>query len=193
VHSQAEAGVPESRLTETNTNLPKDWREITINEAMVELPQAALDLSSLSDRQPIVGGVAQAAVSGLAFARAYQTLRGPSLEQKLEGASSLCLGLAGALSFVPGAVAAQTAKTLNFGQAAFELTLGLRELHEELTVDETPDWKEIATGALDTIKGASAFVPLFWPQTQNIVTGIQVGAMVSKMALESTIHRSTDE
>lgn len=170
-----------------------DWREVTINEIAVEIPQAALTVFDVAERNPVVGGLAQTAVSGLAFARAYQGLSGKSLEQKLEGASSLALGVSGILSMVPGQLAANASQVFSAGQAALELSLGVRELHEELCVDGTPDWKEIVTGSLDTVKGASAFVPFFFPATADIVTGIQVGAMLTKAAFESTIHRSTDE
>lgn len=170
-----------------------DWREVTVNEIAVELPQAAIDIFDVKEHNPVAGGVAQSAVSTLAFLRAYQGLSGPSLEQKMEGASSLALGLSGVISMFPGQFAANTAQALNLGQATLELSLGVRELHEEIFIDGTPDWKEIVSGSLDTIKGASAFVPLFFPATADIVTGVQVGAMLTKAAFESTIHRSTDE
>lgn len=170
-----------------------DWREMTVNEVMVEIPQAAIELSNLRHNRPVAGGLAQSAVSGLAFLRAYQGLSGASLEQKLEGASSLALGVAGTLSLLPGQLAADASQAFMFGQAALELGLGLRELHEEIFVDKTPDWKEIATGALDTIKGASAFVPLFLPSAAEAAIHIQTGALLGKAALESTIRRSRDE
>jgi hypothetical protein len=174
-------------------NLVRDWREVTINEAMVEIPQAVLDLSALREHRPTTGSLAQAGVSTLAVLRGVQGLRGQSLEQKLEGVSSLALGVAGTLSMIPGQVAATVATGFMFGQAAAELTLGVRELHEELRLDTTPDWKEIATGTLDTVKGASAFLPIFFPSTSDAVTIVQLAAMVSKATLESTIHRSTEE
>ncbi len=170
-----------------------DWREVTVNEAMVEIPQAAIELSDLKEGHSLAGGVAQSTVSALAFVRAYQGLSGASLEQKLEGASSLALGVAGTLSLLPGQLAANASQTFMFGQAALELGLGLRELHEEVFVDGTPDWKEIATGALDTVKGASAFVPLFLPAAADLVNGVQVGALLGKAILESTIRRSSEE
>ena len=171
----------------------RDWREVTVNEIAVEVPQAALDVFALQGHSPALGHLAQSAVSGLAFVRAYQGLKGGSLEQKLEGASSLALGVSGVLSMIPGQVAAHSSQVFSAGQAALELTLGIRELHEELFVDETPDWKEIVTGSLDTVKGASAFVPFFFPHTANAMTGLQVAAMLAKAAFESTIHRSSDE
>lgn len=171
----------------------RDWREVTVNEIAVEVPQAALDVLDLQGRSPVAGHLAQSAVSSLAFVRAYQGLKGGSIEQKLEGASSLALGVSGVLSMLPGQVAAHSSQLFSAGQAALELTLGIRELHEELFVDETPDWKEVVTGSLDTVKGASAFVPFFLPDTANAMTGLQVAAMLVKAAFESTIHRSSDE
>lgn len=170
-----------------------DWREVTVNEIAVEIPQAALSVFDVSERSPVIGGVAQTAVSSLAFLRAYQGLSGKSLEQKMEGASSFALGVSGVLSMFPGQIAANASQVFSAGQAALEFSLGVRELHEELRIDGTPDWKEIVTGSLDTVKGASAFVPFFFPATADIVTGVQVGAMLTKAAFESTIHRSTDE
>ena len=180
---------------DNGSRLPKmpDWREVTVNEIAVEVPQAVISLSDIQTTNPLVGNVAQTAISGLAFVRAYQGLTGGSLEQKMEGASSLALGVSGMLSMVPGQIAANASQVFAAGQAALELSLGVRELHEELFVDETPDWKEIVTGSLDTVKGASAFVPFFFPGTADIMTCVQVGAMVTKAAFESTIHRSTEE
>ena len=182
-----------SGLGELKTPKMPDWREVTVNEIAVEVPQAFISLTDIQTTNPVVGNMAQSAVSGLAFVRAYQGLTGKSLEQKMEGASSLALGVSGMLSMVPGQIAANTAQVFAAGQAALELSLGVRELHEELFTDQTPDWKEIVSGSLDTIKGASAFVPFFFPATADIVTGVQVGAMLTKAAFESTIHRSTDE
>lgn len=171
----------------------KDWREFTLNEAMVELPQAALDYSDLKSSRPGLGNTAQTAISALAFVRGYQGLTGGSIEQKMEGASSVALGVAGVLSMVPGGVAAQASQAFMLGQAALEMSLGIRELHEELRLDKTPDWKEIATGSLDLVKGAAAFVPLFIPATADLMNGVQVGALIGKTVLESTIDRSIDE
>lgn len=184
---------PSPDTTERKTPKMPDWRDVTVNEIAVEVPQAFISLSDVQTTNPVVGNMAQSAVSGLAFVRAYQGLSGKSLEQKMEGASSLALGVSGLLSMVPGQIAANTSQVFAAGQAALELSLGVRELHEELFTDETPNWKEIVTGSLDTIKGASAFVPFFFPATADIVTGVQVGAMLTKAAFESTIHRSTDE
>lgn len=174
-------------------SLIPDWREVTVNEVMVELPQAGIDLFHLKEQRPVAGSYAQGAVSALAFVRAYQGLSGSSVEQKMEGASSLALGVAGTLSLLPGQVAAHASQAVMVGQAALELSLGVRELHEELFVDESPDWKEIVSGSLDTIKGGSSFVPMFFPATADVVTGIQVVAMLGKAAFEATIHRGTDE
>ena len=184
---------PLASLVERVPRKVPDWREVTVNEIAVEIPQAALSTFDVRDHHPVIGGVAQTAVSSLAFVRAYQGLSGKSIEQRMEGASSLALGVSGVLSMVPGQIAAHASQAFSVGQAALELSLGVRELHEELFVDGTPDWKEILTGSLDTLKGASAFVPFFFPATADIVTGVQVGAMLTKAALESTIHRSTDE
>ncbi len=178
---------------ELKTPKMPDWRDVTVNEIAVEVPQAFISLTDVQTTNPVVGNVAQSAVSGLAFVRAYQGLTGKSLEQKMEGASSLALGVSGILSMVPGQIAANTSQVFAAGQAAIELSLGVRELHEELFIDESPDWKEMVSGSLDTIKGASAFVPFFFPATADIVTAVQVGAMLTKAAFESTIHRSTDE
>lgn len=192
---QPEAPPAEAPAARRDRWLPPgfDWREVTLNEAAVEIPQAVLELSSLREANPVVGGAAQAGVASLAFLRGYQGLTGSSLEQKLEGASSLALGVAGTLSLLPGQMAANASSVFLFGQAALELTLGLRELHEELVKDETPDWKEITTGSLDTLKGASAFVPLFVPAASDVVNGIQIATLLGKAVLESTIRRSTDE
>lgn len=184
---------PTAVLLTTPLEKRPDWREFTVNEIMVEIPQAALDITDFSDRYPVPGGVAQSVVSGLAFVRGYQGLSGATLEQKLEGASSLALGVAGVLSLAPGGLAAHASQAFMLGQAALEVGLGVRELNEELRKDRTPDWKEIATGSLDVLKGASSFLPLFFPAAADVVTGVQVGALLSKAALEATIERSTEE
>lgn len=194
--SQPPASPESATLSSTAERFPPklpNWREITINEAMVELPQTAIDMSNLRDRHLAAGHAAQTAVSALAFARAYQGLTGATLEQKLEGASSVALGVAGVLSMVPGTTAAHASQAFMLGQAALEVTLGVRELHEELWVDKTPDWKEIATGSLDIAKGTAAFVPLFFPNTANLMTGVQVGALIAKTVLESSIKRTAGE
>lgn len=160
---------------------------------MVEIPQAGLDIFDVRERSPILGGAAQTAVSSLAFVRAYQGLTGDSIEQKMEGASSLALGVGGMLSMIPGQAAAFASQGFMMTQSALEVGLGVRELHEEIFNDETPDWKEILTGSLDVLKGGAAFVPLFFPAAADISTCVQSAALISKAILESTIHRSTDE
>lgn len=170
-----------------------DWREVTVNEVMVEIPQAGLDLFEVREQSPVLGAVAQSAVSSLAFLRAYQGLTGDSVEQKLEGASSLALGVGGMLSMVPGQAAAFASQGFLLTQSALEVGLGVRELHEEIFQDETPDWKEIVTGSLDVIKGGAAFVPLFFPSTADVSICVQSAALLAKAAFESTIRRSTDE
>lgn len=159
----------------------------------MEIPQAGLDIFDVQERSPLLGGVAQTAVSSLAFIRAYQGLKGESIEQKMEGASSLALGVGGVLSMVPGQTAAYASQGFMITQAALEVGLGVRELHEEIFSDSTPDWKEILTGSLDVIKGSAAFVPLFFPTTANVSTCVQSAALISKALLESTINRTTDE
>lgn len=141
----------------------------------------------------MVGGIAQTAVSSLAFVRGYQGLKGDSLEQKLEGASSVALGVGGMLTLLPGQTAALASQGFMLGQAALEVGLGVRELHEEIAQDATPDWKEIVTGSLDVIKGGAAFIPLFVPAAADISTGLQAAALIGKALFESTIRRTTDE
>lgn len=155
----------------------------------MEIPQALLDISNMSKTAPVAGGLAQAGISLLAFKRASQGLSGKSLEAKMEGASSLALGLAGTISMLPGQLATDAAKTLMGAQGLLELSLGIRELHEEFFNKPAPAWKEVATGSLDTIKGATSLLPFFFPQTTNAVNAVQIGALLSKAILEQSLHR----
>ena len=170
-----------------------NWRDVTLNEAVVEIPQGILQLSNLNQTHPGINTVAQAGVSTLAFMRAYQGLRGNSLEQKMEGASSLILGVAGTISMFPGSLAASASNHLMMGQGAIELSLGVRELHEELVKKQKPHWQEVVTGSLDVIKGGSSFLPLIDPTLNTVSNAIQLGALVSKTVLEATFHHDPEK
>ena len=72
--------------TEPSRKPTPAWRAITLNEAVVEIPQSLLELSPLASRAPTVAGVVQAGVSGLAALRAVQCFHdAKSLEEVLEG------------------------------------------------------------------------------------------------------------
>lgn len=178
-----------SPVVQKPLQLMDNWRQVTLNEAMVEIPQAVLDLSNLSSTSPILGGVAQTGISALAFKRAAQGLSGSSFEARMEGASSLALGIAGTLSLFPGQIATTTSQAFMGVQGALEMSLGVRELHEEFFNKEKPAWKEVATGALDTVKGATSLLPLIVPSTANAVNAFQITALVSKALLESSLDR----
>ena len=163
-----------------------NWREVTLNEAVVEIPQGILQLSNLSVSHPIAGGVAQGGIAALAMVRAVEGLKGKSVEQKMEGASSLALAVAGTVSLFPGSLAAGAANALMIGQGGIELALGVRELHEELFVQDKASWQELVTGSLDVIKGGAAFLPLISANLNTASGAISLGALVIKTALEST-------
>ncbi len=181
--------VLDSPAVQKPKQLVENWRQVTLNEAAVEIPQAVLDMSSLNSTSPVLGGIAQAGISALAFKRAAQGFSGKSIEAKMEGASSLALGIAGTLSLFPGQVATTASQAFMGVQGALELSLGVRELREEFVNKDKPAWKEVATGTLDTVKGAASFLPLFAPSTANAVNALQITALVSKALLESSLDR----
>jgi hypothetical protein len=165
------------------------WRAITLNEATVEIPQSLLELSALSRQAPLAAQAVQAGVSGLAALRAVQCFhKAESLEEVLEGVSSTALALAGGSTFLPGGGAA-IHNSLMFGHGAAEFALGVREVTEELRKD-SPARLELAAGILDTVKGASTFLPLVFPQTSQAVNIFQIGAIVSKSLMEPHMERS---
>lgn len=164
------------------------WRRITLNEAVVEIPQSVLELSSLSIDSPGLATGLQLGISSLAAARAVQCFHdAESLEEVLEGVSSTALALAGGVSLLPGAGAWNQGLLVGHGTA--ELALGIREVTEELK-KENPARLELAAGVLDSVKGASTFVPLIFPETSNAVNVFQIGAILTKTAMEPFMERS---
>ena len=184
---------PFSETKSALLNSVGNWRDFTLNEAAVEIPQGILQLSNLNFSHPVLGGVAQGGIAALAMVRAVQGLRGESIEQKMEGTSSLALAVAGAVSLFPGSLAASAANVLMMGQGGIELALGVRELHEELSVQNKACWQELVTGSLDVIKGGSAFLPLISSDLNTISNAIQLGALVAKTALETTFVHDSEQ
>ena len=165
------------------------WRAITLNEAVVEIPQSLLELSPLSRQAPVTAQAVQAGVSGLAALRAVQCFHdAESLEELLEGASSTALALAGGSTFLPGGGTAFH-NAFMFGHGAAELTLGVREITEEMKKD-SPAKLELTAGILDAVKGASTFLPLVFPETSQAVNIFQIGAIVTKSLMEPHMERS---
>jgi len=179
--------VPKPERTGVEEKKPP-WRRITLNEAVVEIPQSVLELSSLSIDSPGLATGLQLGISSLAAARAVQCFHdAESLEEVLEGVSSTALALAGGVSLLPGAGAWN--QGLLVGHGAAELALGVREVTEELK-KENPARLELAAGVLDSVKGASTFVPLIFPETSNAVNVFQIGAILTKTAMEPFMERS---
>lgn len=165
------------------------WRAITLNEAMVEIPQSLLELSPLRSQAPVTAGVVQAGVSGLAALRAIQCFHdAKSVEEVLEGVSSSALALAGGATFLPGG-GTVIHNGLMVGHGAAELALGVREVREELKKD-SPAKLELTAGVLDAVKGASTFLPLVFPETSQAVNIFQIGAIVTKSLMEPHMERS---
>ena len=168
---------------------PPAWRAITLNEAVVEIPQSLLELSPLASQAPTAAAAIQAGVSGLAALRAVQCFHeAESLEEVLEGVSSGALALAGGSTFLPGGGAALH-NTLMFAHGATEFSLGTREIVEELR-KERPAKLELAAGVLDAAKGASTFLPIFFPETGTAVNLFQIGAILTKTVMEPHMERS---
>lgn len=165
------------------------WRAITLNEAVVEIPQSLLELSPLARQAPTAAGVVQAGVSGLAALRAVQCFHdAKSLEEVLEGVSSSALALAGGSTFLPAGGGALH-NSFMFAHGAAEFSLGIREVSEELK-KEAPAKLELAAGVLDTAKGASTFLPLLFPETGTAVNLFQIGAIITKSVMEPHMERS---
>ncbi len=182
-------------MTESPTEPPQKptppWRAITLNEAVVEIPQSLLELSPLASQAPTVAGVVQAGVSGLAALRAVQCFHdAKSLEEVLEGVSSSALALAGGSTFLPAGGAALH-NSFMFAHGAAEFSLGIREVSEELKKD-APAKLELAAGVLDTAKGASTFLPLLFPETGTAVNLFQIGAILTKSFMEPHMERSRE-
>lgn len=165
------------------------WRAITLNEAVVEIPQSLLELSPLASQAPTAAAAVQAGVSGLAALRAVQCFHdAESVEEILEGVSSSALALAGGSTFLPAGGAALH-NTFMFAHGAAEFSLGVREITEELKKD-SPARLELAAGVLDTAKGASTFLPLLFPETGTAVNLFQIGAIITKSLMEPHMERS---
>ena len=132
----------------------------------------------------------QAGVSGLAALRAAQCFHdAESLEEVLEGVSSASLAVAGAATLLPGQAATMSNTGFLLAHGASELLLGVREVSEELS-KEKPAKLELAAGVLDSIKGASTFLPLIAPSTSTAVNLFQIGAIVTKTVMEPHMERS---
>lgn len=182
---------PKSAVSPPLEKPPPRWRAITLNEAVVEIPQSLLELSTLQSQAPLLAGAIQGGVSGLAALRAVQCFHeAKSVEEVLEGTSSAALALAGGSTFLPaGGVALHNA--FIFAHGAAELALGLREVREELG-KEKPAKLELAAGVLDTAKGVSTFLPLVFPQSSSAVNIFQIGAILAKTAMEPHMERSKE-
>lgn len=169
---------------------PPAWRAITLNEAAVEIPQSLLELSGLDSRSPLAAKGLQAGVAGLAAWRAAQAFHdAKSVEEYLEGASSAALSVAGAASLLPAGSAGLLHRSFMVAHGASELALGVREIREELKKD-SPARLELAAGVLDAVKGASTFLPLVFPATSDAVNVFQIGAILTKTAMEPMMERS---
>ena len=169
---------------------PPAWRRITLNEAVVEIPQSVLELSRLDAKSPVAAKGVQGAVAGLALARAIQCFHdAESLEEVLEGASSGALALACGATLLPGASTAMASQGFLIAHGGTELALGIREIHEEFKKDK-PAKLELVAGVLDSVKGASTFLPLIIPETSDAVNLFQIGAIVAKTAMEPHMARS---
>jgi hypothetical protein len=166
------------------------WRKITLNEAAVEIPQSLLELSDLGSKAPLTATGIQAGISGLAMFRAVECFYdAKSLEEVLEGISSGALALAGGATLLPTANAALWNQGFLVGHGASELALGIREVSEELKKDK-PARLELAAGFLDSVKGASTFIPLIFPEAAEAVNIFQIGAIVTKTVMEPHMERS---
>jgi len=165
------------------------WRQITLNEAAVEIPQSVLELSKLERHTPVLAKGLQGAVAGLAGLRAAQCFHdAKSVEEVLEGLSSGALAVASGATLFPGATAGLVHQGFLVGHGATELALGVREVAEELRKDK-PARLELAAGVLDTIKGASTFIPMLFPETSDVVNIFQIGAITTKTVMEPFMER----
>lgn len=169
---------------------PPPWRRITLNEAAVEIPQSLLELSGLDQNSPLTAKALQGGVAGLATLRSIQCFHdAESVEEILEGVSSGALAVAGAATLFPGAHAGLAHRGFLVGHGAAELALGIREIHEELKKD-SPAKLELAAGVLDSIKGASTFIPILYPEASDFVNLFQIGAITTKTIMEPMMERS---
>ena len=174
----------------TSSQVHQPWRQITLNEAVVEIPQSIFELSPLTTASPLAAKGVQLGVSSLAMARAVQCFHdAESLEEIMEGVSSGALALAGGATLLPGAAASFASQSLLAVHGGTELALGLREVKEELSKAQ-PAKLELAAGVLDSIKGASTFLPLFFPETATAVNIFQIGAILTKTVMEPHMERS---
>jgi hypothetical protein len=185
---------PVSNTLETSSDeavgKEKSWRQITLSEAIVEIPQSVLELSRLDEVSPLAAKGAQLAISGIAAVRAFQCFQdAESLEEVLEGVSSSALALAGGATLLPMAGASLWNQGFLVGHGATELLLGIREIREETRKDQ-PAKLELAGGLLDSVKGASTFLPLIAPGTADAVNLFQIGAILTKTILEPHMRRS---
>jgi hypothetical protein len=166
------------------------WRRITLNEAVVEIPQSLLELSPLGRRAPLAAQAVQAGVAGLAALRAVQCFHdAESIEEYLEGTSSAALAMAGGSTFLPAGSGVALHNSFMFAHGASEFALGVREISEEMKKD-SPEKLELTAGILDTAKGASTFLPLIFPQTAQAVNMFQIGAIVTKSLMEPHMKRT---
>lgn len=182
-----------SRPLTQSSETPKvdSWRPITLNEAMVEIPQSLLELSNINSTSPMLGKGIQGGVASLALLRSVQCFHGAkSLEEVLEGTSSAALAVSGASTLFPMASAGLVSHGALLVHGATELALGVREVTEELKKDK-PARLELAAGILDAVKGASTFLPMVFPNTANAVNLFQIGAIASKTVMEPFMERST--
>ena len=174
----------------TSSQVHQPWRQIPLNEAVVEIPQSIFELSPLTTASPLAAKGVQLGVSSLAMARAVQCFHdAESLEEIMEGVSSGALALAGGATLLPGAAASFASQSLLAVHGGTELALGLREVKEELSKAQ-PAKLELAAGVLDSIKGASTFLPLFFPETATAVNIFQIGAILTKTVMEPHMERS---
>ena len=169
------------------------WRPITLNEAMVEIPQSLLELSKINSSSPILGKSIQGGVASLALLRSIQCFHdAKSLEEVLEGTSSAALAVSGAATLLPMASAGLVSHGALLVHGATEMALGVREVAEELKKDK-PAKLELAAGVLDAVKGASTFLPMVFPQTADAVNLFQIGAIATKTVMEPFMERSHPE
>ncbi len=168
--------------------------DMLLSEVAVELPETLMALTSLEASAPKVASAVQGGVTAMALARGVYCLSQPGVDNKLEGASSLALSVASGLTFVPGGGAALAGSLAMAGHAGAEVALGVRGLAEELPKGfKDMDYRNLSSGVLGTVKGATAFLPLFLPQTESAVNWIQLGTLVGKAVLDSSIGRPSPE
>ena len=98
----SEASAAKAEESHVDSSKTPAWRAITLNEAVVEIPQSLLELSKLNSKSPIAAQGAQAGVAGLALLRSVQCFHDAhSLEEIMEGVSSGALAVAGAATLLP--------------------------------------------------------------------------------------------